>query len=351
MLTRLVALLIGVSALLGAGSLLLGRALPGGAQIAYGAWVSDRMVTQIADTQRGVRYHLPTRYGSATPIAWLTADHLLLTMRLVGNGPQRSAAIFTPGHGVQAIRMSAACFPDTVTGGGGRLACLERDGSHLYLTSVDCALRACPEPTARLRSDDAIFDFAWSPDGARLALVTIGVDSMALTVVDGATGDRIITPEKVGAIHPQPHWTSDSQSLAYFSRRERQISLNVIDIPTQNRRPPIPITFIDRSQPFALAPNAQNALMVDYNPPSMQLIEVDLQDAVANVLNDSLYVPQYQFLQWSPDGRQIAFYGQRDDLGSGLMLVDTEARSVRMLVQTPLLGDHFIWRPCQGRPC
>lgn len=351
MLKRAALMLMGALSLLIGVSAVFGHLLPPGRQIAFSAWVNNHMMTQVIDVERGATYRLPSSYGNTTPVAWLDGERLLVMLRRVEFGAQPGAAVLTLGGDLRVLDLPANCFTDTISGAGGYLACLERDGSHLLVQTLACALEGCPTPARRIEAQAPVFAFSWSPTGALLALNTVHNLGMGIEVIEPASGAPVFIDDDLGTGNPRPTWSPDGRSLAYLMRRERRLWLQVVDLGSRRLTQSISLDFLSSSRPFTLSPDGARVMLISGESAEPYLATIDLHNAAASQLTNDLFIPAHQLLQWSPDGTQIALYAHRADIGGGLVLIDAQTGSARMLASTPLLGDHYLWRPCHEAAC
>lgn len=170
------------------------------------------------------------------------------------------------------------------------------DGSSgLYL--ID-ASEAVPEAQARLLSAEVspVRELRWSPDGTRLAyLVGEEAGEAQLRVADTETGD--VATIGSGASMSAPAWSPDGTRLAYASDG----TLYVRNLENEEVRvtEDVAALAVDWSSRDRLAVASEGGLFTD-SPNGGDAQDVTSADAAG--------------LRWSPDGKQLAYYGGTAEL-------------------------------------
>lgn len=188
-------------------------------------------------------------------------------------------------------------------------------------------------------------DPAWSPDGKSIAFVLIKNGKKALALLDPGSGKvEVIGPAGHSPIHPA--FTPDGKSLLYCTDDDlrpptkNESQLYAIDLATRQVRTLVsggvntyPVMSPDGRQ------IAWRKIIGDMNS------EVFVADADGkNARNITNHEAWEGWPAWSPDGKTIAFAGNRNAAWQ-IYLVDPDGANLRLLAATEGRGTAPKWAP------
>lgn len=188
-------------------------------------------------------------------------------------------------------------------------------------------------------------DPAWSPDGRKIAYILIrdGMKIVHIMNPDGS-GDEAVTPATQSAIHPS--WSPDSARILYCTdddlRPPAKNASEIYAIDLATRRVTTIISGGVNTYPI-LSPDgtriAFRKIIGEMNS------EVFVADADGGNLRNLSNHPSFEgWPAWSPDGRQIAFGGNRNS-NYQIFLMNADGSNVRLLANTEGRATAPRWSP------
>jgi TolB protein len=196
----------------------------------------------------------------------------------------------------------------------------------------------------QLTRDDADHeDPVWSPDGKSIAFVLIKDGKKALALIDPASGkSEVLGPASQSPIHPS--FSPDGKTLLYCTDDDlrppakNESEIYAMDLATRKVR--TVITGGVNTFPV-MSPDggkiAWRKIVGDMNS------EVFVADADGrNPLNITRHHAWEGWPAWSPDGKTIAFAGNRNGAWQ-IFLVDPDGKNLRLLAATEGRGTSPKW--------
>ncbi|MCC6613746.1 MAG: PD40 domain-containing protein [Anaerolineae bacterium] len=326
-------------------TLALGRALPGGAQLAYATFGNDsnELLGALLDTTRAVSFSLSDRYAPSAPVGWLDRDHLLLAHT------SEHYLLLTMGQGVRELTLPDACRSPLIWHGD-LFACRPPIGGGVLIYSLACVLGPCVESPRWLAPGVDTQKIVWSPDGMRIAVAGWLQIGHAVSLLDVGSGSLTRLEARYSHTALAPAWSPDGTRIAICDGSDSARELRIVDVtaepPTLVRAVPM-----ERECPDAApvwSPDGAQVMVVQLNARSADIVRVDLADGSVDRLNQSGGANLFPY--WSEDGAQIVYYR---GMGSfkALYLVDDANTTIRRLTDERVFGMPFVWRPCAAPGC
>ena len=176
---------------------------------------------------------------------------------------------------------------------------------------------------------------AWSPTGERLAFVTAG-ESVNDLIVVGADGNGLINLTDDRALNIDPAWSPDGAQLAFVSGSRTRSHLEVIVADGTARRQLTATTGSYRHPSWS--PDGSRIAVAVYSSH-----EDDANAGIYSIRADGADVIRItedgDDPRWSPDGAQIAF------VSAGVNVVAADGRSRTRLTRTDLFESDPQWSP------
>lgn len=195
------------------------------------------------------------------------------------------------------------------------------------------------------RDDSDHEDPAWSPDGRKIAFVLVADGRKIVHIVNpDGSGREAITPPTQSAIHPS--WTPDSRRILYCTDDDLRppvknaSEIYAVDVATKAVR-----TLISGGvNTFpVMSPDGRKILfrrMIGEMNSEVFVADADGRNP-ANLTNH----PSFEgWPSWSPDGRQIAFSGNRN-ANYQVFLMNADGSNVRLLANTEGRATVPRWSP------
>lgn len=186
-------------------------------------------------------------------------------------------------------------------------------------------------------------DPAWSPDGRKIAFVRIagGKKSIHLVNPDGS-GDEAISPATQSPIHPA--WSPDSRRILYCTDDDlrppakNEAEIYAVDVATKQ------VTTLISGGINTYPVMSQDGRKIAYRKIVGEMnSEVFVADADgSNPKNLTNHWSFEGWPAWSPDGRTIAFAGNRN-AAYQIFLMDPDGGNVRLLANTEGRGTAPKW--------
>lgn len=198
----------------------------------------------------------------------------------------------------------------------------------------------------QITRDDADHeDPAWSPDGRKIAFVLVAGGKKIVNLINpDGSGREAVTPPTQSAIHPS--WTPDSRRILYCTDDDLRppvknaSEIYSVDLATKTVR-----TLISGGvNTFpVMSPDGRSILF------RRMIGEMNSEVFVANAEGGNqrnlTNHPSFEgWPSWSPDGRQIAFAGNRN-ANYQVFLMNADGSNVRLLANTEGRATVPRWSP------
>lgn len=188
-------------------------------------------------------------------------------------------------------------------------------------------------------------DPAWSPDGRRIAFVLVAGGRKIVHIVNpDGSGREAVTPPTQSAIHPS--WTPDSAQLLYCTDDDLRppvknaSEIYAVDVATKKVR-----TLISGGvNTFpVMSPDGRHILFRRMiGEMNSEVFVADADGANSRNLTNH---PSFEgWPSWSPDGRRIAFAGNRN-ANYQIFLMNADGSNVRLLANTEGRATVPRWSP------
>ena len=241
----------------------------------------------------------------------------------------------------QVTAASAACpGPDQPPTGKIAYSHLDDDGDwSLWLMDPDGS-----NPVCLLDTPQADTAPAWSPDGTQL--VFGGGDDLYVADADGSDLTLLLDGEGTNRFS-NPDWSPDGDSIVFSATQEDREEPDIMAIDSTGRDLRTLISsgerfvFVDEPQ---WSPDGRHILFLADDSSGwrdLYLMRPDGSDV--QLLLQRGFDLDGSGLGWSPDGKLIAFQGDRD--GGCLYVVDASGKDVRRLVEGCSEGVDLTWSP------
>lgn len=198
----------------------------------------------------------------------------------------------------------------------------------------------------QITRDDADHeDPAWSPDGRKIAFVLVAGGKKVVHIMDpDGNGREAVTPPGHSAIHPS--WTPDSRQILYCTdddlRPPVKNASEIYAVDLAGRKVRTLISGGVNTFPV-MSPDGRHILfrrmIGEMNS------EVFVADADGSNPRNLTSHPSFEgWPAWSPDGRQIAFAGNRN-ANYQVFLMNADGSNVRLLANTEGRATVPRWSP------
>ncbi|MCD4674335.1 MAG: hypothetical protein K8R77_16860 [Anaerolineaceae bacterium] len=179
----------------------------------------------------------------------------------------------------------------------------------------------------------------WSPDGSQLAFLVAENGQQHLAVMDADGSNKRLLAENILALDEAPAWAPDAQMIAFACVAEQRSSLCLVSV-TRGWMQIMPGEWASLGS-IQWAPFDPIILFHAMAGTSQDIFAyTTYTDSVRN-----LTYREGQDLSpaWSPDGRKIAFYSNRND-HPGLYLMDIDGTYPYLLLESNI-QNAFRWSP------
>ena len=191
------------------------------------------------------------------------------------------------------------------------------------------------------RLTDSIEDFALSPDGKKIAFIQRG-EVFAVSATDGGDATRLTSTT---GRESQPAWLPDNRRLIYISDREGPGHLYLYDFSNDAEKQLTSGTSSDGSP--RISPDGK---LIAFQRNRKQIVVLDMDTGKERVLaNANLFeqpLGSDRPIEWSPDGKWLAFLSARERLFTNVSIVPApggEARPASFLANVS--SNTLSWSP------
>jgi len=344
-------------------ALAAGAALPGGAQLAFYASAGSRGAIYLHDFERGVTAPLHDMAGQVMTLAW-SPDARRLAFVTLDDGIYHLRALDIDSRSARLLTdITASAHRPQWSPDGARLAFLSQGPgtATLYLLDTDSG-----EAAAALRG--VALGLSWSPDSARLVIGLLPGSDLPpglYALAAACAGRDGCAPAPIGGttVNDQmPAWSPDGARLAFLSQREGSWQVYTLDAACTGAGS----ACATAAQRLTFEPGIASATQLEWSPdgrwlafegwPSGVGAAVYTLDTVCPAcagalqrtnVQDAVFAPA-----WSPDGRWLAYVARRPD-ASSLDVADARclqtgadcAASTRRIVRPGEVIWFPAWRP------
>jgi Tol biopolymer transport system component len=246
--------------------------------------------------------------------------------------------------GDEPAQASAPCpGPDERPTGKIAYSHLDDDGDwSLWLMDPDGSHQVCLLDTP---ADDT--GPAWSPDGSQLAFDSEG--DLYIADADGSDVRLLLAGNATGGFG-SPDWSPDGKSIVFTATEGGREEPNIMTVDLNGGDPKTLIRSGDRffyvAEPH-WSPDGRNILFLAADPGAWRALYLMRSDGSdVRLLLRRGFALDGSGISWSPDGKTIAFQGDKD--GGCIFVVGANGRGVRRLVEGCSVGVDLTWSPDSG---
>ncbi len=239
--------------------------------------------------------------------------------------------VVTPAQFRTTAHHIADIIYEKLTGDAGvfstRVAYITKQGSHYELLIADADGY---NPQSIVTSNEPLLSPAWSPDGTRIAYVSLESKKPVIYIQSLATGQRTVLANFRGS-NSAPAWAPDGNRLAVTLSRDGGSQLYLINADGSHVQRLMSSGGIDTEANFA--PDGQSILFTSDRGGSPQIYRLTLANsAVERMTFDGSYNVSPRHL---PDGKGFVFL-RRDGGNFTVAIEDFATRQVQVLTPGPL---------------
>ena len=212
----------------------------------------------------------------------------------------------------QLTQGPASDFSGSVAPDGERLVYARKaaTGHELVILTLDTGSQQ-----VLIRSEDPVFDPAWSPDGTRIAVVHADAEDHAtVAFVDPRSGDMTPGTTPPSSVRDTaPAWSPDGTRVAFVRRADADPNGGQVMVLDTGTGETTELVAADAPRFVAWSPDGTTILYSALGPSgSVDLFTFDQRssepEALVTAPHDDVIV------DWSPDGRHIVFGRSRGDV-------------------------------------
>jgi TolB protein len=239
--------------------------------------------------------------------------------------------VVTPAQFRTTAHQIADVIYEKLTGDAGvfstRVAYITKQGSHYELLVAEADGY---NPQSIVTSNEPLLSPAWSPEGTRIAYVSLENKKPVIYIQSLANGQRTVLANFRGS-NSAPAWAPDGNRLAVTLSRDGGSQLYLINADGSRVQRLMSSGAIDTEANFA--PDGQSILFTSDRGGSPQIYRLTLASgAVERITFDGSYNVSPRHL---PDGRGFVFL-RRDGGNFTVAIEDFATRQVQVLTQGPL---------------
>ncbi len=180
---------------------------------------------------------------------------------------------------------------------------------------------------------------AWSPDGQRIAFVSVSNRQNRIFVTDtsGSTPQQL---SQVGFSDSAPAWSPDGRYIAFLSARRTLPQVHIMDSDGTDVRNLSPRHYVEN---FAWSPSGAYIAFVARTDADTEIYSVRVADGLeANLSRSASH--DYLFT-WSPDSRELVFASTRDGGRAQLYAVNADGSNLHSLSNGSSYDLLPLWSP------
>jgi Tol biopolymer transport system component len=215
--------------------------------------------------------------------------------------------------------------------------------SHIHVMNVDGS-----EQTRLTRDEAKHFQPTWSPDGGRIAFVSVPKDARAqlhVMGVDGSGARRLSDPNRG---YSAPSWSPDGRRMAACRAETGMMELAILELDggKETRLGDFAGTLYfvrDEDTRSSWSPDG-NRVAITIRGTGIGLVNLKRPSEAVPLWQSHERGHSYSMPAWSPDGKRIAFVSNRDD-NEEIYVIGADGSNPRRLTSNPAQDLWPSWSP------